>query len=117
MINGPPRFWHTTPLHYVPHLLQSGGLLSKARLAATGLPIRPRPTALRRDRKLGLADFVHLSLAPRTPLLADKRARGYPHVLLEFEAAVADLPGAAYLPFNTMKGTVAPSVMGRTFRR
>ena len=96
----PRSFWHTTPLHYVPYLLLSGGLLSKARLLSAGLPVRPRPTALRRDTKLGLADFVHLSLAPRTPLLADKRARGYVHVLLEFGGEVAVLPGAAFLAFN-----------------
>jgi hypothetical protein len=100
-IISPVRYWHTTPLHYIPHLLQSGALLSKARLLAAGSPIRPRPTAVRRDRKLGLADYVHLSLVPRTPLLAHKRAHGFPHLLLEFDAAVADLPGAAYLPFNT----------------
>ncbi len=97
----PLRFWHATPLHYVPHLLLSGGLLSKARLKAAGLPIRPRPTAVRRDWKLGLADYIHLSPAPVTPLLADKRARGFAHVLIEFDAAVAELPGTGFLKFNT----------------
>lgn len=36
-----------------------------------------------------------------TPLLTDKRARGFAHVLIEFDAAIADLPGAGYLKFNT----------------
>lgn len=93
-------YWHATPLHYVPFVLQTGALLSKARLVQAGLPIRPRPTAVRRDTKLGLAPFIHLSLAPRTPLLADKCGRGFLHVLLEFDPVVADLPSAAYLAYN-----------------
>lgn len=93
-------FWHATPLHYAPHVLLLGRLLSQARLEALRLPIRPRATARRRDRQLGLDAFVHLSFTARTPLLADKRAKGFPHVLFEFDPAVADLPGAAFLPFN-----------------
>ena len=50
---------------------------------------------------LGLADYVHLSLTPHTPLLADKLRRGYPHALLVFDAeAVQALPGTALLPYN-----------------
>ena len=92
--------YHATPLHYLPHVLQSGALYPKSVLAARG--IAPRPTALRRDRMLGLADWVHLSLRPDTPLLRDKLARGYPHALLVFDrAAVLALPQVALLPFNT----------------
>lgn len=101
MLDTPAAFWHTVPLHYLPPLLATGALWSKAALAAQGSPIRPRPSAVRRDRKLGLAGFVHLSFAPATPLLADKRRRGFPHALLEFAPAVADLPGAAFLRYNT----------------
>lgn len=101
MNHQPLRFWHVTPLHYVLYLLLSGGLLSQTRLRDAGLPIRPRRTASRRDRKLKLDGFVHLSFQPQTPLLADKQMRGYRHVLLEFGEAAADLPGAAFLPFNT----------------
>ena len=94
------RFWHTTPLHYVPHILSTGALYSQDRLAALGLPIRPRRTAFRRDRKLRLTGFIHLSLTPITPLLADKRARGFPHALFEFDGVIADLPGTAFLRYN-----------------
>jgi hypothetical protein len=37
---------------------------------------------------------------PRTPLLADKLTRGYPHVLIEFREEAANLPGAVYLRYN-----------------
>lgn len=100
-VAAPRPFWHTTPLHYVPHLLMTGTLFSQDRLNAQGLPILPRPTAARRDRKLKVSDYVHLSLEPKTPLLIHKRGRGYPHVLLEFDSALADLPGAAFLAYNT----------------
>ena len=51
---------------------------------------------------LGLADYVHLSLTPQTPLLADKLRRGYPHALLVFDAeTVQALPETALLPYNT----------------
>jgi hypothetical protein len=51
---------------------------------------------------LGLADYVHFSLHPQTPLLADKLAKGYPHVLLVFDrACVMALPQIALLPYNT----------------
>ena len=51
---------------------------------------------------LGLADWVHLSLRPNTPLLRDKLALGYPHALLQFDrAAVLALPEVALLPYNT----------------
>ena len=51
---------------------------------------------------LGLTDWVHLSTRPDTPLLRDKLARGYPHVLLEFNRdAVLALPEVALLPYNT----------------
>ena len=97
----PDAFWHAIPLHYAPYLLFSGGLLSQARLAGANLPIRPRPTAFRRDRRLHLDDYIHLSLEPQTPLLADKRGRGYHHLLIEFARGAADLPGAAFLAYNT----------------
>lgn len=91
---------HATPLHYLPHILQSGALYPQSVLAARG--ILPRRTAARRDRMLGLADWVHLSLDADTPLLRDKFARGYPHALLVFDrAAVMRLPHVALLPFNT----------------
>lgn len=99
---GPPALWHAVPLHYAPHLFATGALFSKDRLKAAGLPIQPRPSAWRRDTRLGLSGYVHLSLSPRTPLLADKRRKGYPHVLLAFEAAgVLALPGTALLAYNT----------------
>jgi hypothetical protein len=51
---------------------------------------------------LGLADYVHLSLSSRTPLLADKLSQGYPHVLLVFDrSAVLSRPQTALLPYNT----------------
>lgn len=92
--------YHATPLHYLPHILQSRALYAKSILAARG--ISPRLTAARRDRMLGLADWVHLSLHPDTPLLRDKLARGYPHALLVFDRdAVLSLPEVALLPYNT----------------
>ncbi len=92
--------YHAAPLHYLPHILQSGALYPQSVLAARG--ILPRRTAARRDRMLGLADWVHLSLTADTPLLRDKFAKGYPHALLVFDrAAVLALPHVALLPFNT----------------
>ena len=92
--------YHVTPLHYLPHIVQSGALYAKSVLAGRG--IAPRPTAARRDRMLGLADWVHLSLVPDTPLLRDKLRLGYPHALLAFDcAAVLALPQVALLPYNT----------------
>lgn len=96
----PALYWHTTPLHYIPHVLATGCLYSQEELRVLKLPIRPRPTAARRDRKLRLSRFVHLSFAPKTPLLADKLARGYPHVLLAFDAALAVSPDSAFVPYN-----------------
>lgn len=97
----PPQcFWHVTPLHYAPHLLATGRLYSQDRLRALNLPVRPRPTAMRRDRKLKLTGYIHLSLSPGTPLLAHKRGLGYPHALLEFTPEIALLPGAGFLRFN-----------------
>jgi len=92
--------YHATPLHYLPHVLQSGALYAQSVLAGRG--IAPRPTAVRRDRMLGLADWVHLSLNSDTPLLRDKLKLGYPHALLVFEReAVLALPQVALLPYNT----------------
>ena len=96
----PAAFWHAAPLHYVPYLLHTGTLHAQTRLAALSLPIAPRPTATRRDRKLGLDKFVHFSFAAHTPLLRDKHRRGYPHVLLRFDAHIADLPGAGFVCYN-----------------
>ncbi len=92
--------YHATPLHYLPHIGQSKALYAKSVLAAHG--IAPRSTAARRDRMLGLADWVHLSLASDTPLLRDKLAFGYPHALLVFEReTILALPQVALLPYNT----------------
>lgn len=92
--------YHATPLHYLPHILSGGALYAKSILAGQG--IAPRPTAARRDRMLGLADWVHLSLVPDTPLLRDKLRLGYPHALLAFEReALLALPQVALLPYNT----------------
>ncbi len=96
--------WHTTPLFHVPYLLGTGALLSAARLSGGEHPICPRPSAIRRKTKLGLADFVHLSPTPRTPLLRDKQAKGYTHVLLSFDrTATLALPDVALLRFNTKR--------------
>jgi hypothetical protein len=81
-------------------VLQSGCLYAQSEIVALGLPILPRVSATRRDRKLGLDRYVHLSFTPQTPLLADKRARGYLHGLLAFDAAVADSADAALLAYN-----------------
>ena len=92
--------FHVTPLHYLLRIFESGALYPKSVLAAD--KIAPRAGASRRDRMLGLADWVHLSLRADTPLLRDKLRRGYPHVLLVFNrAAVLTLPEVALLPFNT----------------
>lgn len=103
MDGGPPLFafaYHATPLHYLPHIARSGALYAQSVLAASG--IAPRATAARRDRMLGLADWVHLSLIPDTPLLRDKVRLGYPHALLAFDReAVLALPQVALLPYNT----------------
>jgi hypothetical protein len=94
------HLYHATPLHYLPHILQSGALYAKSILAGQG--IKPRQSAVRRDKMLGLADWVHLSTRSDTPLLRDKLARGYPHALLVFDrAAVLNLPEVALLPYNT----------------
>lgn len=93
-------FWHTTPLHYAPYLLATGVLYSQARLRTFRLPIASRRTAAKRDRKLHLDRYVHLSLTAKTPLLTDKLRRGYPHLLFEFDTAIASLPGAALCLYN-----------------
>ena len=104
MIVPTQSLWHTTPLFYVPHLLHTGAIFSAAELLRRGLPVRPRPTAIHRKTKLGLADYVHLSPNSKTPLLADKQAKGYPHVLLRFDRdAVLELPGVALLRYNTKR--------------
>ena len=92
--------YHATPLHYLPHILSSGALYAKS--VTVGQGITPRSSAVRRDKMLGLADWVHLSTRPDTPLLRDKLARGYPHALLVFDrAAVLSSPEVALLPYNT----------------
>ena len=96
----PTHLYHAAPLHYLPRILRDGALYAQSVLAPQG--IVPRATATRRDRMLGLADYVHLSLTPQTPLLADKLRRGYPHALLVFDAdAVQALPETALLPYNS----------------
>lgn len=96
----PIFFWHAAPLHYIPHILASGCLYSQDELRSRKLPIRPRPTAEKRDRKLRLSRFVHLSFAARTPLLVNKLAKGYPHALLAFDAALLTTPNAALIKYN-----------------
>ncbi len=92
--------YHAAPLHYLPHILQSGALYAKSITAGQG--IKPRSSAVRRDTMLRLTDWVHLSTRPDTPLLKDKLARGFPHALLVFgRAAVLALPEVALLPYNT----------------
>ncbi|MBB6053507.1 hypothetical protein [Armatimonas rosea] len=94
MVPDPEFYWHTSPLQFVPAILSSGALVASA---------YPRPRALARRRKLGLEGVVHLSFTARTPLLTDKCQRGYPHVLFAFDPAIAELPGAGYLKWNTMR--------------
>ncbi|BDI29924.1 hypothetical protein CCAX7_19750 [Capsulimonas corticalis] len=100
MSAAPAALYHAAPLHYLPHILQCGMLRCASVLAADG--IAARPGARRRDRMLGLSDWVHLAPRARTPLLADKVRRGYPHALLIFDGpATLSLPGVALLPQNT----------------
>jgi hypothetical protein len=95
----PEHLYHAAPLHYVPAILESGALLPAADLLARG--IRPRASAARRDRKLGLQVYAHLSPKSWTPLLADKLRKGYPHALFVFDGpGVLALPGAAVVPYN-----------------
>jgi hypothetical protein len=94
MVPDPAFYWHTTPLQHLPSILREGALRASA---------HPRPRALARRRKLGLEGFVHLSFTARTPLLEDKRQRGFPHTLLAFSSEVAALPGAGFLKWNTLR--------------
>ena len=92
--------YHAAPLHYVPLILSREALFAKSVLTAEG--IAPRAGAVRRDRSLGLADWVHLALRSDTPLLRDKLVKGYPHALFIFDReAVLGLPEVALLPYNT----------------
>lgn len=92
--------YHATPLHYLAQILSDDALYAQSVLAGRG--IAPRATAKRRDRMLGLADYVHFSLHAHTPLLADKLAKGYPHALLIFDRVrLMALPQVALLPYNT----------------
>lgn len=94
------RLYHLTPLHYLPHVFRDGALYPKSVLAARG--IQPRRSAVRRDRMLGLADWIHLSLRPDTPLLRHKLALGYPHALLVFDRPMLlARQDVALLPYNT----------------
>lgn len=103
------ELYHAIPLHYLPSLFAAGALYAQSVLRASpstvsGVPvgIEARRTAKKRDRALGLADYVHLSPTAVTPLLADKFAKGYPHALLIFDAdVVLKLPEIAVLPYNT----------------
>lgn len=92
--------YHAAPLHYVPHILSDGAIYAQSILAARN--IAPRKTAFRRDRALGLTDYVHLSLKAETPLLADKIKQGYPHVLIIFPAdEIFSMTETALIPYNT----------------
>lgn len=94
------ELYHAAPLHYVPSIFQDGALYAKSVLAAKG--IAPRATARRRDHMLALQDYVHFSFQLPFPLLADKLKKGFPHVVLVFDAAaLAQMPGHALLPYNT----------------
>ena len=100
----PAYLYHTTPLFHLPHLLASGAIYSATELLARRLPVHPRPSAIQRKTRLGLAGFVHLSPAPRTPLLRDKLEKGYAHVVVAFRRAdVLALPGACLLRYNTKR--------------
>ncbi len=95
----PCSLFHAAPLHYLARILGEEALYAQSVLRPQG--IAPRASACRRDRMLGLDDYVHLSLTSHTPLLADKMRKGYPHVLLQFDrAAVLGLPCVALVPFN-----------------
>jgi hypothetical protein len=87
----------------LPTLLHSGRIRSSEALSGEKSHVMPRPTALARKRALGLGDYVHLSLKPITPLLIHKHQQGFPHALLRFPGTLADLPGNAYLKWNTKK--------------
>ena len=94
------RAYHATPLHYLPSILADQALYAKDVLAVRG--ITPRQTAVRRDRMLNLGCYVHFSLRRETPLLMDKLRKGYPHVVLVFDAAgLVNIPGACLLSGNT----------------
>ena len=64
--------------------------------------VAPRASAQKRDRALGLGNYVHLALKRTTPLLLDKCKQGYSHAVLVFAAdGVFGVPGVALLPQNT----------------
>lgn len=91
--------YHAAPLHLIPSILACGGLVPVETLKSAGLP--GRKSVSRRDRKLGLQVYVHLAPKARTPILADKLRKGYPHALFTFDAApVLALEGAAVIAYN-----------------
>lgn len=92
--------YHVVPLHYTPYLLASGTLFSQAELRQRFPAIVPRATATRRDRKLHLDQYIHLSPKPMTPLLKDKLQRGYPHVLITFSPTLLKLSNTALVRYN-----------------
>ncbi|MGC4044493.1 MAG: hypothetical protein QM758_11930 [Armatimonas sp.] len=99
------NFWHAIPLHYLPTLLYTGQLFSATALNRELSYITPRPTAIDRKRRLGLENYVHLSLKPITPLLSHKHGKGYPHALLRFPETLAERNNTGLLRFNTKRWT------------
>ncbi len=97
------RIYHAAPLHYLPSIAASERLVSAREGQASG--ILPRSSAKRRDRMLGVDEFVHLAFDLMTPLLCDKLAQGMPHIVLAFDAGrvyAGQMDGScALLPCNT----------------
>ncbi|MDR3710764.1 MAG: hypothetical protein P4L33_20895 [Capsulimonadaceae bacterium] len=96
----PSTAYHATPLHYLPSILADGALYAKDVMISRG--ILPRSSAVRRDRMLGLGCYIHFALRLESPLLLDKLRKGYPHVVLEFDAAsLVRLAGSGSIATNT----------------
>jgi len=96
----PKWAYHITPLHYLPSILTDGTLFAKDVLQSRA--ILPRATAFRRDRMLGLGCYVHFGFQASSPLFIDKLKKGYPHVLLVFDAStLTGISGSGLLAGNT----------------
>ena len=96
--------YHYAPLHYLPFILRSSDLRSKARLRLDGYAARHfRSTSARQDEVRGFGSYVHTSLAPHPPILQAKLGRGFPHFEVSVPAAAIEAQEYLLCRFNIAK--------------
>ena len=98
------NIFHFSPLHYLPYILNSQSIQSKAKLRMAGFePSHFRSTSRGQDARRGFEEYVHMTPENFPPILMAKLKKGFPHICISVVSAYIEQQNYHLCRYNIAK--------------